>query len=281
MDLPEDHSASTAATEPTSATSAEATRVRRGRRTIIEIFPNVYQILGRNRSAHAYLIRGTHKNVLIDSCLPNAYDYIVECLAEVGLAPEDIDMVLLTHEHIDHAGSAPFFGKHAIIAAHRLAANKLTMRDEFVVMNKAFNEVADNFHLDLLLTDDTTVNLGNFELQVIHTPGHCSGAICFYEPINGLLFSGDVVMADGIVGGVLQSGNISDYIYSLKRLSTLRVEHLYPGHGKISAQAHSDILKGIERLETLLEESKVLFQVVQNSQHGFDQIVRSLRGLNM
>lgn len=251
-----------------------------GKKSIVEIYPNIYQILGRNRSAHAYLIKGRFKNVLIDSCLPDSNAYVCECLASVGLAASDIDMVMLTHEHIDHAGGAPFFGRHSIIAAHRLAANKLTLRDEFVLMNKAFGSVADEFHIDLFLNEGTTINLGNYELQVIATPGHCSGAICFYEPNHRLLFSGDVVMANGIVGGVLQSGNISDYIYSLKRLSSLRIDHLYPGHGRISTSGEQDVLCGIDRLETLLDESKVLFQVVQNSQDGFDHIMRSLRDLN-
>lgn len=250
------------------------------KKTIVEIYPNIYQIFGRNRSAHAYLIRGRYKNVLIDSCLPDACDYVLACLDEIDLTAQDIDLVLLTHEHIDHAGGAPFFGRHALIAAHRLAANKLAMRDEFVLMNKAFGSVADEFHLDLFLSEGSTINLGNYELQVIHSPGHCSGAVCFYEPNHRLLFSGDVVMAEGIVGGVLQSGSISDYIHSLKRLAALKVDHLYPGHGKISANAEADIVKGIDRLEILLDESRLLFQVVQNSQHGFDQIVRSLRDLN-
>lgn len=247
---------------------------------ICEIYPNIYQIRGQKRSAHAYLIKGLQRNLLIDSCLPDGTEQVSDCLASVGLQPKDIDLLLLTHEHIDHAGGAPFFGQHALIGAHRLAANKLSLRDEFVLMNKAFGSNANAFHTDLLLAEDTTINLGNYELHVIHTPGHCSGSICFYEPEHQLLFSGDVIMANGIVGGVLQSGNISDYIHSLKRLSTLKIRHLFPGHGHISSHAETDIIAGIERLETLLEESKTLFQVVQNSQHGFDHIMRSLRDLN-
>ena len=250
------------------------------RKLIAEIYPNIYQIYGQNRSAHAYLIKGQSRTVLIDSCLPDGTENVVAALAEVGVTPNDIDLVLLTHEHIDHAGGVPFFGKKAMVAAHRLAANKLTLQDEFVLMNKAFGSQADVFHIDLFLSENTVINLGNYELHVIHTPGHCSGAVCFYEPNHRLLFSGDVVMATGIVGGVLQSGNISDYIHSMRRLAALRIDHLYPGHGRISDRGESDVQKGIVRLETLLEESKTLFQVVQNSQHGFDHIMRSLRDLN-
>lgn len=250
------------------------------KKRIAEIYPSIYLIYGQNRSAHAYVIKGQTKTVLIDSCLPDGVSGVLDALAEIDVRQENIDLVLLTHEHIDHAGGVPFFGKKSLVAAHRLAANKLTLQDEFVLMNKAFDSSADAFRIDLLLTEGAVLDLGNYELHVIHTPGHCSGAICFYEPNHRLLFSGDVVMATGIVGGVLQSGNISDYIHSMRRLAALRVDRLYPGHGKISERAESDIQKGIERLETLLEESKMLFKVVQNSQHGFDHIMRSLRDLN-
>jgi hydroxyacylglutathione hydrolase len=263
MDMPEDNVSQVAA-----------------KKTIQQIYPDIYQIIGQNRSAHAYLIKGRSKNVLIDTCLPDGVESVKDCLSQVGLNADDIDLVLLTHEHIDHAGGVPVFGERALVAAHRLAANKLTLQDEFVLMNNAFGSESEKFHIDLFLAEDTTINLGNYELHVVYTPGHCSGAVCFYEPNHRLLFSGDVVMANGIVGGVLQSGNISDYIHSLRRLAMLKIDHLFPGHGKVSASAESDVQKGIERLETLLEESKVLFKVVQNSQHGFDHIMRSLRDLN-
>ncbi len=247
--------------------------------TIQEIHPNVFQILGTQRSAHAYFIRGTHRNVLIDSCLPNGVDSVVSRLASIGVTPQDIDLVLLTHEHIDHAGGAPFFAPHAMVGAHRLAANKLTLNDEFVLMNQAFDAPSKPLHIDVFLHEGMSINLGNYELQVIHTPGHCSGAICFHEPQHHFLISGDVIMAEGIVGGVLQSGNISDYIHSLRRLQGLRIERLFPGHGRLSDQAASALSVGIANLERQLEESKTLFEAVRGSQLGFDQIMRSLRNL--
>lgn len=251
------------------------------RKTIEEIYPNIFLIYGQNRSAHSYFIKGTTKNVLIDSCLPNGVESVVSRLATIGITPNDLDFILLTHEHIDHAGGVPQLSRNAIVGAHRLAANKLTLRDEFVLMSGAFGGLNDApFHIDLLLTAGFIVDLGNYELHVIHTPGHCSGAVCFYEPNHQLLFSGDVIMANGIVGGVLQSGNISDYIHSLKHLATFRINKLFPGHGRMSDAAIADIELGQERLETLLNESKILFKAVENTEHGFDQIMRSLRDLN-
>lgn len=251
------------------------------RKTIEEIYPNVFLIYGQKRSAHAYFIKGTHKNVLIDSCLPNGVESVTACLASIGITPKDIQLVLLTHEHVDHAGGVPELGCNAIIGAHRLAADKLAIRDEFALMTGALGKLNDEpFHIDLHLATGVIIDLGNYELHVIHTPGHCSGAVCFFEPNHRFLISGDVIMANGIVGGVLQSGNVSDYINSLKLLAGYRIDQLFPGHGKISTNALDDILMGKLRLETLLKESKILFRAVENTEHGFDQIMRSLRDLN-
>lgn len=258
----------------------QSTKIKQ-RKSIEEIYPNIFLLYGQNRSAHAYFIRGKTKNVLIDSCLPNGVESIVNRLASIDISLDQIDLILLTHEHIDHAGGVPQLCRNAIVGAHRLAANKLTLRDEFVLMSGAYGGLTDEpFHIDLLLTAGFIVDLGNYELHVIHTPGHCSGAICFYEPNHRILFSGDVIMANGIVGGVLQSGNISDYIHSLKHLSTFRIDKIFPGHGRMSETAIADIELGQARLETLLKESKILFQAVKNTEHGFDQIMRSLRDLN-
>lgn len=246
-----------------------------------EVYPGIYQILGINRSAHAYLVKGQRKNLLIDCGLPTTTAHLLGCLREAGLRQRDIHMVLLTHEHIDHAGGAPALGATAVIAAHRLAANKLSLKDEFTLMNRAYEEMADDFDIDMRVDDGMSINLGNYEFEILHTPGHCSGAICVYEPNHRLLFTGDVIMANGLVGGVLGSGNASDYIHSLKRLSGLKVAHLYPGHGKTSNTPEADIVMGIERLQTLMDETKVLFGTVKDANHGFDHILRSLRDLNI
>jgi hydroxyacylglutathione hydrolase len=255
-------------------------KLQKAKSKVVEVFPDIFLILGVNRSAHSYLVKGARKNLLIDSGLPNTVPHLHDCLAEIGLTPQDIDVVLLTHEHIDHAGGAPSFTS-SIVAAHPLAANKLLLKDEFTLMNDAFDEKAFHFEADLIVDEGTSFNLGNYELQVLHTPGHCSGAICVYEPTHQLLFSADTIMANGIVGGVLGSGNVSDYIHSLKRLAGLRIAHLYPGHGKMSDTPETDIAQGIERLQTLLQDTKALFGTVKNSKYGFDHIMRSLRGLNV
>jgi glyoxylase-like metal-dependent hydrolase (beta-lactamase superfamily II) len=50
-------------------------------------------------------------------------------------------MVILSHEHLDHIGAAYHFnGSRTYVAAHRLAANKIMLRDDFSMLRKMFNE---------------------------------------------------------------------------------------------------------------------------------------------
>lgn len=247
---------------------------------VVEHFPGIWQIVGAQRSAHSYLVRGSRRSVLIDCGLPTTFGYLTECLAEIGLAPSDLDLVLLTHEHIDHAGAALRLADHCPVAAHRLAANKIVLRDEFTMMNRAFAADIDAFEIDVMLEEGCRINAGGVTLHVLHTPGHCSGSVCVYEPAHRILFSADTIMANGVVGGVLGSGNAADYIESLERLANLRVDCLMPGHGRISTTAGDDIQAGMRKLRALIDDSQTLFATLRETGRGHDDIMRSLRDLN-
>jgi glyoxylase-like metal-dependent hydrolase (beta-lactamase superfamily II) len=229
---------------------------------IVELRPDIYQIRVERPGSHVYLIKGRVKNVLIDTGIAANFEDLKHCLAEVGLEPQNIHFIILTHEHFDHVGASSFFFETAVLAAHRLAANKIELQDEFVMMSRYFDRQAKPFHADICLEGETIIDLGNYRLRTIHTPGHTSGCICLYEPDHKLLFTGDTVLADGVLSGVFASGSISDYLLSLQSLSDLKLEHLYPGHGKISAKPHDDLQKAIAEAKALLEESKALFEAL-------------------
>src|SRR6201985_167457 len=98
--------------------------------TLIEAAPDVYQIRFKNRAANAYLVRGTSRTILIDVGLSSNHPHLLTCMAHVGVTPEDIDMVVLSHEHLDHIGAAyHFHERRTYVAAHRLAANTIMLRE--------------------------------------------------------------------------------------------------------------------------------------------------------
>ncbi|GMV45219.1 MAG: hypothetical protein AMXMBFR66_06170 [Pseudomonadota bacterium] len=253
--------------------SAETPRVH-------ELAGGVWQFVGAQRSAHSYLFKGRRRIALVDSGLPTTTAYLEACLATLGLAPRHVDLLVLTHEHIDHAGGAPFFAAQCLVAAHAQAANKLALADDFSLMTKAFAEAARPFQVDLCCAEGTAVELGGLTLEVVHTPGHCSGSVCLYVPQRRVLVAGDTIMAGGVVGGVLLSGNTSDYIGSLERLQRLRIDALLPGHGRVSQDAQADLEAGRARLAAMLEDSHTLFAALRETDRGFGEVMRSLRDLN-
>ena len=233
---------------------------------ILELQPDLYLIPSKGVGSHVYLIRGTAKNILIDTGLPANFENLKESLSDVGLRPEDIHLIILTHEHWDHVGAASFFIETSIIAAHYLAANKIMLGDEFVLMNKYFDQPSKAFCPDIWLYENTLIDLGNYKFNIVHTPGHCSGCICLHEPDKEILFTGDTIMAGGVLSGIYTSGSIADYVDSLNRLKALKVKKMYPSHGMISENPRQDLRKALERSLHLMNESQILFDTLDTKQ---------------
>ncbi|MDD5094258.1 MAG: MBL fold metallo-hydrolase [Dehalococcoidia bacterium] len=226
----------------------------------IQIRPNIYQFTSQKPGSHVYLIKGEVRNVLIDTGITSHFPALQNRLAEIGLGVRDIDLLLLTHEHYDHIGATAYFHKSAVVAAHSLAANKIELQDEFVTFGKFVNEAGGRFWVDIWLEDGTTLDLGKYKLHVIHTPGHTSGCACFYEPKEGLLFSGDTVFAGGVLSTIEVSGNVSDYVNSIERLSQLKIKEIHPGHGRSSNTPDEDLPKAAAYAQALLEDSKTFLE---------------------
>jgi glyoxylase-like metal-dependent hydrolase (beta-lactamase superfamily II) len=228
--------------------------------SIIEVGPDIYQFRSEKPGSHIYLIRGRSKNVLIDTGTTSHFPLLKSRLSDVGLRVRDVHLVLLTHEHFDHIGATAFFHRTAVVAAHRLAANKVELQDDFVTLNRYYNVPSKPFWVDIWLEDGAVIELGNRRLRVVHTPGHTSGCVCYFEPDEGLLFSGDTVFAGGTLSDVAGSGSVSDYMESVQRLNNLKIKKILPGHGRSSDAPEEDMPKALENARELLSDSKVFFE---------------------
>lgn len=233
---------------------------------ITEVKQNVYLLRGEKPGSHVYLIKGTNKNMLIDTGIAANFSKLEAQLREIGLNSGDINLVMLSHEHFDHIGASSFFCDTSIVAAHFLAANKIMLKDEFVTQNKYRDIITKPLAVHLWLEDGAVIDLGSYRLQILHTPGHTSGCVCIYEPDKKLLFSGDTVFAGGTLSEIATSGNISDYVSSLRRLSSLHISELYPAHGDISLKAEEHIKEAVRYAEGIMEDSKVLFDAMAKTE---------------
>ena len=239
---------------------------------VIELAPGIYQFHGEKPGSHVYLIKGDTKNVLIDTGVASKFHVFKRRFAELDMHIEDVNLIVLTHEHYDHIGATAFFHRTAVVAAHRLAANKLELQDEFVTFRKYRDESSKPFWVDIWLEDGSIIDLGNYELQIIHTPGHTSGCICLYEPRAGLLFTGDTVFSGGTLSEIAVGGNVSDYVNSIRRLSNLKMNQFYPGHGRVSNTPDEDLPKAIIYAQTMLDDCKTFFEAFIKTRKPQDKI---------
>ncbi|MDL1964782.1 MAG: MBL fold metallo-hydrolase [Deltaproteobacteria bacterium] len=221
---------------------------------IIELQPNIFRLKGEDTSSHSYLIRGDYKNILIDSGVDKNFSKLQKSLLTLGLKIRDIDIIINTHEHFDHIGANRYFQDYSLIAAHRFAATKITVEDRYVTMYKSGDLNEPSLRVHLWLESKSQFDLGNYSLNIIHTPGHTSGSICIYEPVRKILFTGDTVFAGGTLSYIGESGSVGDYIDSISHLATRKINELYPGHGKISKSPEEDMQKAILNARALLRD---------------------------
>jgi hydroxyacylglutathione hydrolase len=146
-----------------------------------------------------------------------------------------IDRIVLTHRHIDHVGGAKSLSEacDAVLYASRDETPSLLSGDQGTTAASMFGKRLEK--LDVKAIDyGEDIRIGQEKLSVIHTPGHTKGSICLYEESTKSLFSGDTVFSHGGVGRWdFPTGNLDQLIESVRKLSKISVENLYPGHGPI------------------------------------------------
>ena len=225
------------------------------------IKPNVYQFYSFGAGCHIYLLIGDDLNLLIDTGIIskfNSFNYLLT--TEIGLKVEDIDLVINTHEHFDHISSNAYFT--CPIAAHRWAAVKIENSDELITKGKKWGVDLTDLKVNIWLEDRNIIDLGNLILKVIQTPGHTSGCICLYEPLQNYIFSGDSLFK-GAITNIYESGSLSEHINSLHILNTLKIKEFYPSHGKyvigeeaVKEEIDSAIVNARMELETFVDRVK-------------------------
>ncbi len=158
---------------------------------------------------NAYIIAclTTGESVLIDA--PGEAEKIMDRLG--GTTPI---CILITHRHMDHTGALQRLKDdlNIPVAAHSADAEHLPVTAE------------------MLLEEGNIISFGNVTLEVLHTPGHTPGSLCFL--VENTLIAGDTIFP----GGPGKTGSPVDFrkiIESLKRSIFVLPDEvkIYPGHG--------------------------------------------------
>ena len=151
-------------------------------------------------------------------------------LSEVHAGGYTVKYVINTHAHSDHTS-----GNAQIINATgaRLCIHKDDAQQLAKVLSRAISRVMGGKgspRADCLLVDHDVIQLGQIELQVIHTPGHTPGSICIYTP--GHVFTGDTLFVEAVGRTDLPGGSFQQILASVhERLYTLPADtRVWPGH---------------------------------------------------
>jgi glyoxylase-like metal-dependent hydrolase (beta-lactamase superfamily II) len=198
--------------------------------------------------------------VLVDAAWPSKADDIWDGVQQTGHDPADIKHLLLTHGHVDHAGSAAEISRRTGARVYIHAADlELTAKGEagydaitvtpgiiprlvyrFVI--KPGGTKYESFSVDKTIGDGEILPFAN-DINVIHTPGHCAGHVSFLLPQDGILIAGDI--CSNVMG--LSYATINED-RALARKSILKVadlpfEKAVFGHGNPLKKRANQLLK--------------------------------------
>jgi len=145
-----------------------------------------------------------------------------------------VKYLLHTHAHFDHIGATGFLKSHtqAQVCLHQ---GDQGIYEMLPVQGQMFGMQFDPApKIEKFLTDEEILEFGEHKIQVIHTPGHSPGGICF--KLTGgdeWLFSGDTLFQGSIGRTDLWGGDFDLLTKSIKRrIFTLKEDiAVFPGHG--------------------------------------------------
>ncbi|MBC7224467.1 MAG: MBL fold metallo-hydrolase [Anaerolineae bacterium] len=194
----------------------------------------------------AFLLLG-QRPILVDCGLPGSAPRIVKALEAHGLRPEDLALLLITHAHTDHFGSAAALKEAAgvPVAVGRADAEALrqgrnpagTPRNALLGFLQRLGGRAGGAppcEPDILLEGDADLQPYGVDGQVLATPGHTPGSV------SVLLADGQAVVGDLVMGGLLGRGkpslpllwdDLDAHRASLQRLLEAGPTRIHTSHG--------------------------------------------------
>lgn len=213
------------------------------------------------RMVNAHLIRSSEGCVLVDAGIPGSERKIEQALARHGVSLADIRLIVVTHAHTDHAGSAARLRQlsGAPILAHESDAGFYS-RSELMTycptswVGRLFlktplpHEPYEAFIPDIMMRNDEPMELRDFGVDgtVRHTAGHTPGSIAVELSSHDALV-GDLIASGILIGGIARTRRpISPPFEDDPKTIAAQLEHLVESGAKRFYMGHGGPLEAAE-----------------------------------
>lgn len=204
---------------------------------------------------NSFLITGTEKHILVDSGVPGSEEKILSQLRFHGIDKGDIGLIIITHGHIDHFGSAAALKQilDVPVLMHDLDAVALRTGKSMaatlkpnkqywnILKRKLIRDEAIPCEPDIVLEGDCNYDLHAWGVngKVVHTPGHTPGSLSI------MLADGNAIIMDLASSGILLGGimlyarmkhppfhdDFPTLKRSIKKVLAEKADKFYLGHG--------------------------------------------------
>ena len=177
---------------------------------------------------------------------------IVDCGAKLEevkrtVGEKKVVGIFLTHAHFDHALNANLYAEKFGVKITAITSAKEYLIDPEKNYGKTWK--IENFKEFSFIKLEKTIEIGNFSVKILKTPGHSKSDLSFL--IDNNLFVGDTIIGRGIGRLDLYGGDKKAMLSSLNKISKLDFNTLYSGHGEPLERA--DVLKVIKTYTRFLQ----------------------------
>jgi glyoxylase-like metal-dependent hydrolase (beta-lactamase superfamily II) len=213
-------------------------------------------------------------------------------LGALGLRIEDVELLILSHQHVDHAGLAASIAERSgcVVAGHPLLAPYMADFEGSIVLEREYQREVMSIHgvpadvidavdqltdavatygesvaVDRSLADDEELTIGSNVFRARLCPGHSPTDVLLVDTEGAAALAGDHLLSEDVPGPSLhrpldrpaavrrQGDDLRVYLDSLRRTAGLELEVVHPGHGEALGRPQALIHERLREQQTWQE----------------------------